>query len=175
MLEQILDKNWISFTSRLYDLEPDRSVTGGAWYTDGDFESEFVEILNQHSYRYLYEKLEKSRDLAATAGPLSARNMSLATSKEVAKYISDLGIIKIELKQDDIESILDTLIYDGKVEKTTKIQEDKEIKFYRAVESLLPTTGLVRIPCGVCPVYKNCSSIGAVNPIDCQYLKEWLP
>ena len=31
----------------LYHLEPDRSVTGGAWYSDQDFESEFVDILNQ--------------------------------------------------------------------------------------------------------------------------------
>ena len=159
----------------LYDLEPDRSVTGGAWYTDQEFESEFVEILNQQSYNYLYDKLEKSREKAATSGPLAARNMSMATSKEVAKFISDLGISKIELKQEDIESILDTLIFDGKVEKTTKTQEGKEVKFYRAVESLLPTTGLVRIPCGVCPVYKNCHDIGAVNPIKCQYLTEWLP
>ena len=35
----------------LYNLEPDRSVTGGAWYSDHDFESEFVEVLNQQCYR----------------------------------------------------------------------------------------------------------------------------
>ena len=35
----------------LYNLEPDRSVTGGAWYSDHDFESEFVEILNQQCFR----------------------------------------------------------------------------------------------------------------------------
>ena len=173
-------------------------MTGGAWYTDQEFESEFVEILNQQSYNYLYEKLEKSRQAGATTGPMAARSMSMATSKEVAKYISDLGISKIELKQEDIEAILDTLIYDGKLEKTTKVQDGQEIKvscvvtfiasllelslsrsffqFYRAVESLLPTNGLVRIPCGMCPVHKNChDSIGPINPIKCQYLTEWLP
>ena len=37
----------------LYHLDPDRSVTGGAWYSDGkDFEAEFVEILNQQCHRY---------------------------------------------------------------------------------------------------------------------------
>ena len=35
----------------LFNLEPHRSVTGGAWYSDHDFESEFVEILNQQCYR----------------------------------------------------------------------------------------------------------------------------
>jgi len=160
----------------LYGLEPDRSVTGGAWYTDQEFESEFVEILNQQSYNYLYEKLEKSRQAGSNTGPMAARSMSMATSKEVSKYISDLGISKIELKEEDIEAILDTLIYDGKLEKTTKVIDGNEVKYYRAVESLLPTNGLVRIPCGVCPVYKNChDTLGAVNPVNCQYLTEWMP
>jgi len=160
----------------LYGLEPDRSVTGGAWYTDQEFESEFVEILNQQSYNYLYEKLEKSRQAGSNTGPMAARSMSMATSKEVSKYISDLGISKIELKEEDIEAILDTLIYDGKLEKTTKVIDGNEVKHYRAVESLLPTNGLVRIPCGVCPVYKNChDTLGAVNPVNCQYLTEWMP
>ena len=38
----------------LFELEPDHSVTGGAWYSDQDFESEFVEILNQQCYRFVY-------------------------------------------------------------------------------------------------------------------------
>ena len=58
-------------------------MTGGAWYTDQEFESEFVEILNQQSYNYLYEKLEKSRQMGSNTGPMAARSMSMATSKEV--------------------------------------------------------------------------------------------
>ena len=34
---------------------------------------------------------------------------------QVLKFIADLGISKISLRQEDIESILDTLIFDGKV------------------------------------------------------------
>lgn len=41
----------------LYNLEPDRSVTGGAWYSDQDFESEFVEVLNQQCFKYLEQKV----------------------------------------------------------------------------------------------------------------------
>ncbi len=108
---------WLFFV-RLYNLEPDSSVTGGAWYSDQDFESEFVDVLNQQCYRYelflslenffssqsclnflkqpiccryLYGKLEKSR--TTNSGPLAARNLSLASSKEVLKFISDLGAI----------------------------------------------------------------------------------
>lgn len=156
--------------SRLYDLEPDRTVTGGAWYSGQDFESEFVEILNQQCFRFLYQKLEKSRE--CTSGPIAARNMATASSKEVLNFISELGISKVQLKVEEIESILNTLIFDGKVEKT--VSDDGEVRYYRAVEPLLPPTGLVRTPCGVCPVIANCSTIGSVTPAKCQYLKEWL-
>lgn len=41
----------------LYNLEPDRTVTGGAWYSDQDFESEFVEVLNQQCFKFLVQKV----------------------------------------------------------------------------------------------------------------------
>ncbi|KAI2650310.1 DNA-directed RNA polymerase III subunit RPC6 [Labeo rohita] len=86
----------------LYNLQPDRSVTGGAWYSDQDFESEFVE---------------------------------------------------------DIETILNTLIFDGKVEMTiiaakegTVGSVDGQMKLYRGVNPIIQPTGLVKTPCGLCPV-----------------------
>lgn len=72
----------------LYNLEPDTSVTGGAWYSDQDFESEFVEILNQQCSRFLEQKLDLARK--CKAGPLAARNLSMASLQDVHKYISDL-------------------------------------------------------------------------------------
>ena len=41
----------------LYDLEPAQSVTGGAWYSDQDFESEFVEVLNQQCHKFLEQRV----------------------------------------------------------------------------------------------------------------------
>ncbi|XP_040565524.1 DNA-directed RNA polymerase III subunit RPC6 [Lepeophtheirus salmonis] len=153
----------------LYDLDPDVSVTGGAWYSNQDFETEFVEILNQQCFRYLYTKLEKSKD--CPSGPVAGKHASCASSDDLLKYISELGISKISLKLNDIEMILDTLIYDGKIENVAS--EDSK-KYYRATESLLPPTGLVRVPCGICPVIKDCKkSLGSINPKKCTYMKEW--
>ena len=45
----------------LYNLEPDRSVTGGAWYSDQDFESEFVDVLNQQCFKFLEQKVREFR------------------------------------------------------------------------------------------------------------------
>lgn len=41
----------------LFDIEPDTSVTGGTWYSNQDFEVEFVDVLNQQCYRFLEEKV----------------------------------------------------------------------------------------------------------------------
>lgn len=60
---------------------------------------------------------------------------------------------------DDIETILNTLIYDGKVEMTviaakegTVGSVDGQMKLYRGVNAVLPPAGLVKTPCGLCPV-----------------------
>lgn len=60
---------------------------------------------------------------------------------------------------DDIETILNTLIYDGKVEMTviaakegTVGSVDGQMKLYRGVNPVIQPTGLVKTPCGLCPV-----------------------
>ncbi|XP_046751042.1 probable DNA-directed RNA polymerase III subunit RPC6 [Diprion similis] len=153
----------------LYNLEPDRSVTGGAWYQDQDFEAEFVDILNQQCYRFLEQKKDSTKN--CNDGPIGARNIAFASSKEVWKFISDLGISKVKLSVEDLEMILNTLIYDGKVERTLSSDGSN---LYRAVEPLLSPPGLIRTPCGVCPVRKNCCDIGEITPKKCHYIKEWL-
>lgn len=49
-------------TYMLFDLKPDESVSGGAWYShDQDFEVEFVDILNTQCFNFLQEKVRSSR------------------------------------------------------------------------------------------------------------------
>ncbi|KAK1875902.1 DNA-directed RNA polymerase III subunit RPC6 [Dissostichus eleginoides] len=127
----------------LYNIQPDRSVTGGAWYSDQDFESEFVEVLNQQCFKFLQSK--------------------------------------VDLSMDDIETILNTLIYDGKVELTviaakegTVGSVDGQMKLYRGVNAVLLPTGMVRTPCGLCPVFDDCQEGGEISPSNCIYMTEWL-
>lgn len=80
---------------------------------------------------------------------------------------------------EDIETILNTLIYDGKVEMTiiaakegTVGSVDGQMKLYRAVSPLIQPTGLVRTPCGLCPVSnKFCTCIGGTWPFEGLYPK----
>lgn len=66
---------------------------------------------------------------------------------------------QVDLSMDDIETILNTLIYDGKVEMTiiaakegTVGSVDGQVKLYRGVNAIIQPTGMVRTPCGLCPV-----------------------
>lgn len=153
----------------LYDLEADSSVTGGAWYQDQDFESEFVDVLSQQCCRYLRQKWEEAN--AMGGGPLLARNRSYATANDVHKFISDLGISKISLSVDDIECILYTLVLDNSVERTVATSGSY---LYRAVNGFISTPGIVKTTCGICPIASRCADTGSVNPKNCKYFSEWL-
>lgn len=153
----------------LFNLEADRSVTGGAWYQDSDFESEFVDVLNQQCVRHLQfkrDEAKKSKD-----GPLAVLQLSYCSVREVHKFITDLKISKITLDEDDLETILKTVVYDGKAQRM--LQPDGSY-LYKIIESLVPPCGLIQIPCGICPVIKNCSSCGQISPTTCSYFNEWL-
>lgn len=153
----------------LYDLEPDSSVTGGAWYQDQDFESEFVDILNQQCHRFLLERWEDAK--AQGGGPILIRQRSYATASDVHKFISDLGISKVVLSVEDMESILYTLVLDNKAER---VVHTNGLNLYRAVNRFLPSPGLVKTMCGICPIANRCADTGLITPKACNYLTEWL-
>lgn len=166
----------------LYSLEPDRSVTGGAWYQDQDFETEFVDILTQSCCTFLNTKATEAK--SCKYGPIAIRNMTFASSKDVHKYIVHSGVSKVnksiltdikilifhhlkcfqhlkffllkknhmlqvKLSVEDIEMLLNALVYDGKVEKTISGEGNN---MYRAIQPLLNSPGLIKAPCGICPV-----------------------
>lgn len=153
----------------LYNLEPDSSVTGGAWYQDQDFESEFVDVLNQQCYRFLEGKRDAAIKLGG--GPLMCRNRSYVTATDVHKFISELGISKVQLSVDDIESILYTVVLDNKAERTVNPNGEY---LYRAINPFLKSPGIVRTTCGICPIFDRCGDAGLINPKSCKYLTEWL-
>ncbi len=88
--------------------------------------------------------------------PLVVRNASFLSSKEICQIISDKKIVNFDSTVEDIEAVLETLVLEGKIEMCTVSDGncDGQIKTYRTIETLLPSAGIVRIPCGVCPVIK---------------------
>lgn len=83
----------------------------------------------------------------------------------------NLKCLQVKLDEDDLETILKTVVYDGKAEKLVQIDGSN---LYRATECPLLPPGLVQMPCGICPVIKNCATCGEITPKTCQYMTEWL-
>uniref|UniRef100_T1K5G6 DNA-directed RNA polymerase III subunit RPC6 n=1 Tax=Tetranychus urticae TaxID=32264 RepID=T1K5G6_TETUR len=118
----------------LYNVQPDDSVTGGTWYSNNDFESEFVEILNSQCFKYLLRKAEIARSYSS---PVERMKSSFVSSSEVLDYINKTGISRVTLSKKDIEPILETLVFDGKVERTVSNDSsasDTSDKMYRALK-----------------------------------------
>jgi DNA-directed RNA polymerase III subunit RPC6 len=43
----------------LYELDPSTEITGGAWYTDQEYDLEFIEALSTQCYKYIYSKVKQ--------------------------------------------------------------------------------------------------------------------
>lgn len=155
----------------LYDVTPDSSLTGGPWWSNGEFDNQFVELLHKICSQLLEKRLENARKLEG--GPLMVKNGSFLSSAEILQMVTDMRISKTTLSVTDIECILDTIVYDGKAEMTIDGSGGQHSKRYRMIESLIPSAGFVHIPCGVCPVINRCSTIGAVTAKTCEYFESW--
>uniref|UniRef100_A0A8B9JRJ6 Polymerase (RNA) III (DNA directed) polypeptide F n=1 Tax=Astyanax mexicanus TaxID=7994 RepID=A0A8B9JRJ6_ASTMX len=130
----------------LYNLQPDRSITGGAWYSDQDFESEFVEVLNQQCFKFLQSKAEAARD--SKQSPMVQRNSSFATSHEVWKYICELGISKASL------NLLTLYTY--------------------RMGDMARNINALTFPLSLLQVFDDCHEGGEISPSTCIYMAEWL-
>lgn len=154
----------------LYDLEPDSSITGGAWYSNQEFESEFIEILTKHSYKFLEAKKSKALKNTSIRSPLVKYNTSYATADRVLEFISKTGISKVRLTVEDIISILDLLVYDGLASKRVNTEGKVE---YRSTKSLVKRNSVSFLPCGSCPVIRRCSDANQLNCLNCKHMKIW--
>ena len=83
-----------------YDLEPSREITGGAWFTDQEFDAKFVKIMR-----------DVCRDFI--------RKEKRVTLQDVYEHIVKSKISNVNLRKEDVKQIVDTLFYDGDVEMIT--------------------------------------------------------
>eukprot|EP00878_Enallax_costatus_P015618 GHUV01016360.1.p1 GENE.GHUV01016360.1~~GHUV01016360.1.p1 ORF type:complete len:286 (+),score=79.01 GHUV01016360.1:781-1638(+) len=138
----------------LYELQPDQELTGGAWYSDSQLDQQFIDVLREACYRLI----DTSQDHP--------------TVKDIHAFIHAKGLARVQLKEQDILTLLQTLIADGRIES---IFDDQDEERFRPVVLPLPDdTPLTGIPCGVCPVMDQCHEGGQISPQTCIYYKSWL-
>jgi DNA-directed RNA polymerase III subunit RPC6 len=127
--------------------------TFSAWYTETEFNIEFVSLLQEMCLRQI-------------------RNQGGCKLEELSEEIHKQKYFK-ELHAEDINSIVHTLILDGLVEIVG--DEDDNNDFFRITEKTpSDNISLINVPCGVCPVSHDCDPDGAISPHNCVYYENWL-
>lgn len=146
----------------LAELTPSKEITGGAWYTGQNFDKEFTNIVKQQCLQFILQQ-------------------GVATIESVADFVRKSGISKVELKVEELKQILDMLVLDGDVEEvmSTGTGDFATIPInklcYRGSQARIQeSSAFTNIPCGVCPVLRECTDDGLISPKTCIYFKKWL-
>jgi DNA-directed RNA polymerase III subunit RPC6 len=140
----------------LYELQPHRSLVGGPWMTDSEFDRPFFESLQKLCERFVM-------------------STGFCTSIKVHEFIRNSGVSTVELSLEDVEILLSTLVYDGRLEKFDDPRPGQlGTILYKPTRVTHNAFSVATVPCGICPVAMECHEDGPINPTNCIYLSEWL-
>ena len=163
----------------LYELEPSREITGGAWYTEHEYDAEFIHVLREQCVKFILAR-------------------GKVTLEDVCDFVKQTKLSHVDLGQEEVLQIVNTLVYDGKVDAHEELEPDEArdpddpagerggedddldymenvIVVYRPASLPIPkTSAFTAVPCGVCPVFQECAPGGLVSPETCQYMQDWL-
>lgn len=114
--------------------------------------------------------------------PFPAGYQKYPTLTECTRHIHASRIATIPLVEENIQELLNVLIWDDKIEAITT---NPARVMYRAIRKSAremdiegdqggPSNGLTQVPCGACPVFDICEEGGPVAPSNCEYFKRWL-
>ncbi|OGM39792.1 putative DNA-directed RNA polymerase III subunit Rpc34 [Aspergillus bombycis] len=190
-LKSLEGKNYIKsvhnvkFPSRkmymLAGLAPSEDVTGGAWFTDGVLDENFINTVAGYIE---YTVSRKSWFEVSNADAHRTKRMKTSDGA-----VNESGITPVRLGEESITQLLDMLCYDGKLVALNNGEMYKSVKNPEAVkqsqarkpagedkgiDDRLVTNGMTEAPCGTCPVFKLCAPGGAVSPESCEYFDPWL-
>lgn len=149
----------------LYELTPSIEVSGGPWFTDSELDEEFIEQLTGAIYKFINSKSVPPKNRSASFPP---EYTGYPTLNQIYLWVKNADVTEVELAEADIKSLLDVLVYDGRIERTVGGTA------YKASRKVDPTNGFTEAPCGRCPVFNLCREGGPVSASNCKYFEEWL-
>ncbi|RKP39952.1 RNA polymerase III subunit Rpc34 [Dimargaris cristalligena] len=154
----------------LYHLTPSEELTGGAWYTDQELDVDFINTLASQCYKYILSRSFPSAKPGAVYGPTYT---FYPTAAQVRRFIIEMAISTVDLSVNDVQTLLNILVYDGKIEKRLAAAESMGMDMDSDGDDD-GRSALVDVPCGNCPVFNQCCIDGVVSPVGCVYFKNWL-
>ena len=95
-----------------------------------------------------------------------ATNNSVTNKASHAKQLQIANSTYNMITFQDIQSLIDRLIFDGEV-----------VRYgdgYRSITNPSHSNAWVEAPCGQCPVFGFCHKDGPVGPDSCIYMADWL-
>ncbi|KAF2299655.1 hypothetical protein GH714_002230 [Hevea brasiliensis] len=143
------------------EFEPSKEITGGAWYVEGNLDTEFIQILKEQCTKQIYK-------------------LKVATLEGVTDSIKRSGVLNVELTKQQIDEILKALVLDNEIIelKSNGMGEFASIPVGKICYKCIskgniggePRTGaMASIPCGVCPRIRQCTPDGIISPQTCVY------
>jgi len=152
----------------LSEIEPSIDITGGIWYNETEFNTNLIDTLSERCLEYIEKQKTASR-------------------KEITLYIRSLRILPSDIKEEEMQSILNILFFDDKIEiaRTATSGTEEAISsasggkimvnnVYKIKKKYIPDMAILKIPCTYCPVIKECHPDGIISPQTCEYFKDWL-
>ncbi|KAG0473256.1 hypothetical protein HPP92_015113 [Vanilla planifolia] len=146
------------------EFEPAKEISGGTWYSDGNLDVEFINILRDQCRMYV-------------------ERFKVATIENVWQSIRDSGVFNTECSMQQIKEIMGSLVLDKELEELnstgigdfSRIQPGKKC-YKRCKDGGNPKEQgiLSSIPCGVCPRLTDCTPDGIISPKTCVYFDKWL-
>lgn len=155
-----------------YDMMPAKEITGGPWYSDQEFDHEFVAALSNFIVQVV-------------------RSIGMVDLAALTDKVRISGISKVELSLEELELVVNTLVYDGRLEEVSSAVllltgQSTAKKRYKVCKTQSSSAGgggggggsswdyLTEMPCGRCPVVTQCSETGVICPATCEYYNDWL-
>ena len=142
----------------IYEIEPSRELTGGAWYSDNELDEDLIRVLHEQCSLFITKQ-------------------GFVTAEQVYQFISESGVFKVDLRLEDVITVLDTLIFDGLAEAIPAPSPSAggpAVTVYRSTRSKGALSIFNTTPCAQCPVAASCCPGADVCPEMCPYLSKWL-
>jgi len=157
----------------LADLAPSKELTGGPWYSDQkEYDTEFIFALYTQLLRFF-------------------RSLPHASVQDATRFIENSGISKEKLEREHVQALIDTMLFDGALEafedkgshesfmadalgQSSATGLSKSPRYCVRPSRVHVQSVLAEMPCGLCPLQRECHPGGVISPSTCKYLDEWL-
>ncbi|PHU21484.1 hypothetical protein BC332_06591 [Capsicum chinense] len=147
------------------EFEPSEDLTGGAWYSEGKLDKEFITVLRDTCLKVI-------------------EMMKVATAEGIHDFLKKRKVVECTSQQ--VAEILNSMVLDNAIieVKSTGLGEYHSIAVgsvcYRSASGVALGTGpktigqMASIPCGACPRISLCTPNGIISPQTCVYYTKWL-